>query len=427
VASPFPLTVEAACARVRSRNHAVRAVLTPTLAGAEARAAALAKEPPTSPLHGVPYTLKDVWDTAGIPTTGGSWSRRDNVPSLSGPVHAALEAAGAVLIGKSNLSDLALTPESDNLLFGPVTHPLDPARTAGGSSGGAAAAVADGMAAFDWGSDYGGSIRLPAAFCGVVGLRLSASHWPPDGHSGPPPTTLTFNGMGPIARTVEGCRAVVSALSPRLRTKPPSAFEIRGVALVLPDDFSAGVWSTFEADARSLLGAAGFEGVAAARLPSPREIDRTFAWTIATHLFGRGLVSKALNAAASRRPAMHPQTLRIVLELAAARLLIYRDAAEGARRLTQLRAAAEEIWASGRLLVAPTTTFPAPRHGKAQATRGIAAFVKLGNAIDATALALPFGRFADGMPRSLQLLGPPGSEDAVLAAASRLESQVVSG
>ena len=126
------------------------------------------------PLAGIPYVLKDTWDTAGIVTTGGSFRHRDRIPTQSSKPHRAIEATGAVLLGKSNLSDLAFSIESDNHLFGPVRNPHDPSRTAGGSTGGGACAVASGMAAFDWGTDFGGSIRLPAAFCGVVGLRLSA-------------------------------------------------------------------------------------------------------------------------------------------------------------------------------------------------------------------------------------------------------------
>ncbi|HEY2513050.1 MAG TPA: amidase family protein, partial [Polyangiaceae bacterium] len=129
-------------------------------------------------LYGVPYVLKDTWDTAGIITTGGSWRHRDRVPRDSGSIHRVFAGAGAVLLGKSNMPDLALSNESDNNLVGATLNPFDPTRTAGGSTGGGAAAVATGMAAFDWGGDFGGSVRTPAACCGIAGIRLSSRAWP---------------------------------------------------------------------------------------------------------------------------------------------------------------------------------------------------------------------------------------------------------
>src|ERR1700722_3890141 len=132
----------------------------------------------SAPLFGVPYVLKDTWDTAGIITTGGSWRHRERVPYESGSIHRVLAEAGAVLLGKSNMPDLALSTESDNHLVGATSNPFDPTRTAGGSTGGGAAAVAMGMAAFDWGGDFGGSIRSPAACCGIVGIRMSSVAWP---------------------------------------------------------------------------------------------------------------------------------------------------------------------------------------------------------------------------------------------------------
>ena len=96
----------------------------------------------------------------------------------AGSIDRVLMQAGAVMLGKSNMPDLALSNESDNHLIGATTNPFDPTRTAGGSTGGGAAAIATGMAAFDWGGDFGGSIRTPAACCGIVGIRLSSQAWP---------------------------------------------------------------------------------------------------------------------------------------------------------------------------------------------------------------------------------------------------------
>lgn len=383
------------------------------------------------PLHRTPFVLKDVWDTADIPTTGGSYRHRDRVPAVDGDVYAAFRDAGAVLLGKSNLSDGCWTPESNNALFGPTSMPEDLSRTSGGSTGGAAA-VADGMAAFDWGSDLGGSIRLPAAFCGIVGLRLSASHWPPEGHFPEVPRELELNSMGPLTTSIADCERVLSAVAPRLRKRAPERADFDQVVLLEPDAFSAGGWPQFARDARALLAAAGVTIAPTHPLPTPREIDRTFAWWLASHLGrwsresrvkrGADLVLSLALGSRLARPAMHEDTARVLAKLTAARLLVYRDGQEARRRVAALREAAARVWEGGRLMISPATTFEAPPHGKALLAQGIAAFAKLGNVIDATALVLPFGRYASGLPRAIQILGPPGHESAVLALGARLEA-----
>ncbi len=132
----------------------------------------------TQSLFGVPFGLKDQFNTMCLPTTGGSWRFRDRRPAHDSNVYEAFANAGAILMGKSNLSDLGIPPEASNYIAGRCKNPFDPRRTAGGSSGGSAAGVAYGFTAFDWGTDIGGSIRVPAAFCGVLGIRLSSAVWP---------------------------------------------------------------------------------------------------------------------------------------------------------------------------------------------------------------------------------------------------------
>ncbi|HVH40724.1 MAG TPA: amidase family protein, partial [Labilithrix sp.] len=206
-------------ARIAARNDVLHAILQEVEPRSSRQVSAQVSAQRELPLFGVPYVLKDVWDTAGIRTTGGSWRHRARVPVSSSHVHLAFERAGAVLLGKSNLCDLAFSTESDNHIRGPVRNPHDPSRTAGGSTGGGAAAVADGMAAFEWGSDFAGSIRGPAGSCGVVGLRLSAAAWPVGFHHFPrmAPFFWEMCGMGPITREVEGARAVVRAVRGALR------------------------------------------------------------------------------------------------------------------------------------------------------------------------------------------------------------------
>lgn len=429
------LTVARAISRVRARNVVLRAVLTPTLEQAERRSLELRDSVPLSPLHGVPYVLKDVWETAGIRTTSGSWRHRERVPPKSSSVYEALQQCGAVLIGKSNLSDLALSPEADNHLLGATCNPHNFSRTSGGSTGGGAVAIADGMAAFDWGSDFGGSIRLPSAFCGTVGLRLSCASWPSHEHVPVVPASLArLNGMGPMGRTVRDCKTLLETLAPKLCIGTPRVFKSRGVVLYGPRDrFSAGKWPSFVRDADTLFRGMNVPVREDQALPSPMDVDGLYNHLLSSHfddMLGTGEISvleglpAALSAVAlgrfSNSRQLHRNTAQALLVLYVGHYTVWRNRARALERLDALQRAVERLWNDGLLMCAPTTTYPAPRHGRVLWTLGIMAFTKLGNLLDATCIAVPFGHFDNGMPRSLQILGPPGSEAAVLALAEQI-------
>ncbi len=152
------------------------------------------------PLHGIPFALKDLIDTAGIPTTAGSGFLRDRVPASDASVWRRLREAGAVLTGKLGLHEFAFGATSNNPHFGPVRNPWDRERIPGGSSGGSAAAVAAGSCLGALGTDTGGSIRIPASLCGVVGLMPTLGRV---GRSGVVPLSWTLDHVGPLARTAE--------------------------------------------------------------------------------------------------------------------------------------------------------------------------------------------------------------------------------
>jgi Asp-tRNA(Asn)/Glu-tRNA(Gln) amidotransferase A subunit family amidase len=443
--------VEACRARIRARNGELNAVLRVLEPGADrANGAVAGAGTGAGPLAGVPYVLKDTWDTAGIVTTGGSWRHRARVPEVSSHAHRALAATGAVLLGKSNLCDLAFSTESDNHLLGPVRHPRDPSRTAGGSTGGGAAAVADGMAAFDWGTDFGGSIRGPAAFCGIVGMRLSASVWPVGGEHFPriAPALQDMCGMGPLTRTVAGARAVTRAVRSALRTDAPEwQADHRRVVLYPPDRAHDGEWPTFVSDVAALLRrvGSGFELAApGAGLPPPSAVNALYTRYLAAHVrelisgdelpIREGLPAVLVGLASGGRldKRVHPNTgilLAAVVAIGAA--MNERGRAAARADAASLREDLSRIWAGGRLVVTPACTERPPRHGRAALATRIMSFCKLGNLTDATGLALPFGAYparrggrSPAMPRSLQILGPPGSEEAVLDLAERLEAAI---
>jgi Asp-tRNA(Asn)/Glu-tRNA(Gln) amidotransferase A subunit family amidase len=180
------------------------------------------------PLHGIPISLKDLVDVAGQPTTAASRVLHDRIPTEDAPLVTRLRDAGAVLLGKTNLHEFALGTTSEFSAFGPVRHPQDPERSAGGSSGGSAAAVATGMGLASVGTDTGGSIRIPAAACGVVGLKPSLGDVPTDGVV---PLSFTLDHVGPLTRTVPDAACVWAALAgrvfPRLNLLAPAALRLR--------------------------------------------------------------------------------------------------------------------------------------------------------------------------------------------------------
>ncbi len=200
--------VDAFLARIEEVNPALNAVVQLRADGARSDArradAALARGEPWGPLHGLPLTIKDSLDTAGMISTGGTLGRAEFVPAQDATVVLRLREAGAILLGKTNTPELTLSYETDNLIYGRTNNPWDTDRTPGGSSGGAAAIVATGGAAFDIGSDYGGSIRLPAHFNGITGIKPTHGRVPRTGHVYPfGGSHDSFQQIGPLARYIE--------------------------------------------------------------------------------------------------------------------------------------------------------------------------------------------------------------------------------
>ncbi|MBM3935146.1 MAG: amidase [SAR202 cluster bacterium] len=189
--------------RIESVNPKLNAIVTHA-PGVEERAreaeAAIMRGEVWGPLHGVPYTIKDCVDTAGIRTTQGSRLFADNVPSEDATVVKRLKAAGGIMLGKTNMPEFAFWWETGNAIFGFTDNPYKKGYTAGGSSGGEAAAIATGMSPLGIGSDVGGSIRLPAGHCGVVGLKPTHGRVPLTGHH--PNMLLRYMHVGPMARSV---------------------------------------------------------------------------------------------------------------------------------------------------------------------------------------------------------------------------------
>ncbi|MGB9629489.1 MAG: amidase, partial [Thermodesulfobacteriota bacterium] len=194
--------------RIEEVNPTLNAVvqITADMALAQARAAdkRLHRGEIFGPLHGVPMTIKDSIETAGVICTGGTKGRENFIPKQDAPVVARLRSAGAILLGKTNLPELSLAYETDNLIYGRTNNPYDLSRTPGGSSGGEAAIIAVGGSPFGLGADMAGSIRIPAHFCGIAGIKPTTNLVPRTGHFPPLGGILSsLWQIGPMARFVE--------------------------------------------------------------------------------------------------------------------------------------------------------------------------------------------------------------------------------
>ena len=201
--------VDAHLRRIEEVNPVINAVV--QLAAEQARAEArelddaLARGESRGPLHGVPVTIKDSFDTEGIVSTGGTLGRADYVPERDATPVARLRAAGAVVLGKTNTPELTMAAETDNLVYGRTNNPFDVSRTPGGSSGGAAAIITAGGSPLDLGTDTGGSIRFPSHYCGIAGLKPTTGRVPRTGHIIGPDmgAAQSLTVVGPMARYVE--------------------------------------------------------------------------------------------------------------------------------------------------------------------------------------------------------------------------------
>jgi Asp-tRNA(Asn)/Glu-tRNA(Gln) amidotransferase A subunit family amidase len=345
--------------------------------------------------------VKDLFDTAGVRTTYGSPIFADHVPSVTAEAVARLEAAGYEMAGKANLHEFAWGITSENVTFGTVPNPIAPGRVAGGSSGGSAAALAAGLVEYALGTDSGGSIRIPAACCGVTGFKPTFGLVPLDGCF---PLTPTFDHAGPMARDVAGCERMMEALVP--------GFDRVEVSL---DDVRVGVAWTERAEplvrARVEAVSAGFEPV---EVPWPDGVYPAFA---------REIAEVHADLYPSNRDRYDPG---IVVKMERARAVTDGEASAAAAERERYRERIAALFEQLDLLVMPTMPMVAPPVGLGDlALRERMIELTLPwNVVGAPALALPCGAAEDGLPASVQLIGRPGEDALVLATGRALSARV---
>jgi aspartyl-tRNA(Asn)/glutamyl-tRNA(Gln) amidotransferase subunit A len=356
---------------------------------------------------GPTLAVKDLFDTAGVRTTYGSAIFRDHVPTTTAASVALLEDAGYVMVGKANLHEFAWGITSENDHYGWVPNPVAPGRVAGGSSGGSGAALAAGLADAALGSDSGGSIRIPAACCAVVGLKVSFGAVPIDGCW---PLAPSYDTAGPMARDVDGCERMMEAMAPGF-TRAETAL----------DDLRVGIAWTDLADplvaARVREAAAHFPNLRPVELPMPDGVYNGFAREVVEvhsdlfrdheDLYGPTVAAKMRNS-----------------------LKITDAEAEEGRRLRALyQERVAGLMDDLDLIVTPTIPWVAQPAGVGDLElRGrMMAFTFAWNATGGPALALPCGPAEDGLAASVQLLGKPGADALVLATGRLLEVSLSEG
>ena len=358
---------------------------------------------PDEPREGVPVAVKDLLDTAGLVTTYGSSIFAEHVPARSAEAVLRLEAAGYAVAGKTNLHEFAYGVSSQNPHFGTVPNPRAPGRLAGGSSGGSAAAIAAGEVEFALGSDSGGSIRIPAAWCGIAGFKPTFDLVPTEGCF---PLAPSYDHVGPLAASVAGCLELMRALVPGFRP----------VALDSLEELEVGVAWLEHAD--PLVRARVEE--AAARFPRRRGV--------ALPAVDRGENALFRREAADVHRALFPEhadeygeNVRWKLEQC---FHVTDGEVETAVRLRdEYRARCDELLDGIDLLVTPTVAIvPPPADIDERDVRGRAILLTYPfDVLGRPALALPCGDAEEGLPASVQLVGRNGDDARVLAAGALLE------
>jgi aspartyl-tRNA(Asn)/glutamyl-tRNA(Gln) amidotransferase subunit A len=362
-------------------------------------------------LHGIPISLKDNICTKDVRTTGGSQVLRDFIPLHDASVVLALKKAGAVILGKTNLHEFAYGVTTDNPHFGAARNPWDLERTPGGSSGGSAAALAAGLCYGSIGTDTGGSIRIPASLCGVVGLKPGLGRVRTDGVI---PLSVTLDFVGPLARTVNDASLLLEAIFVRGKNegKPRAATGNRPLRLGIPKEFfldviDDAVEAAFES-AMKLLKKRGtkFKIVRVGRLAETEHAGNQIAWAEATlyHQQAGWFPARAAEYGADVRSRLEMGT-----KVTAVDYLKARETRE--KFISEFHAALEQNDIDA--LVAPTTPIPAPHIGEESVTvRGEkhptrALLLRLNrpaNLAGVPAITVPCGLTRQGLPVGVQLM-----------------------
>ena len=402
---------EEALANIASLNPRLNAFITVT--GDEALVAArradreIAAGRYLGPLHGIPISIKDLIDVAGVPTTAASKLRADCLARSDAPVVTHLRTAGAILVGKTNLHEFAFGTTNEDSGWGPARHPLDETRSPGGSSGGSAIAVKTGMSIASVGTDTGGSIRIPAAACGIVGLKPA---WGEISAAGVVPLSRQLDHVGPLARSVADSALLYDVLRgarPKAQAEIPAG--LSGLKLAVLDGYfverlSIEVDQGFHASLEALRRAGAI--ISAATIPHASSIAPVY-----LHLV---LADAAAYHATTLERRPHAYTPNVRLRLEMGRHILAEDYVRALRGREVLRQEVDRALDGIDALILPSLSIEAPpigaasvpvKGGSEQVRTAMLRCTQLFNLSGHPAISVPCGATSAGLPIGLQIVG----------------------
>jgi aspartyl-tRNA(Asn)/glutamyl-tRNA(Gln) amidotransferase subunit A len=437
--------VKAHLQRIEEFNPSLNAIV--TIAGnaldrARACETELTRGANVGPLHGLPLTVKDTIDTAGLRTTAGSRILEQHVPASDASSVARLKAAGAIILGKTNVPEMAIPYECDNPVFGRTNNPHNPQMTSGGSSGGEAAAIAAGLSPAGLGSDLSGSIRVPAHCCGIAGLKPTVGRVLMDGHTPAVSGVVSLGAcIGPMARRVGDLALLFKVLA------EPTQFEanqndadalspesLRGLRVGwYGDDGVTPVANEIRTVVKAAAEALADAGLEVVETIPPGVSKGSRLWV---DLFSDAANTEIAMRYRGREAAAGPLVARLLQEFTTASPE-FEDKIETAERLAaavvELERLREEllIWMKGTpLILAPIGATVAFAHGTGRVDvdgKSISQFRAFSysqafNVFGLPSVAVPAGRTANGLPVGVQVVGRSFEELTVLSAASVIEA-----
>jgi aspartyl-tRNA(Asn)/glutamyl-tRNA(Gln) amidotransferase subunit A len=419
--------------KIGEYDEKLNAFITVTMDEALAQARAADKEIAAGrrigPLHGIPISLKDLIDQKGVRTSAGSLVRKTHVATADAVVTRRLREAGAVFVGKTNLHEFAFGTTNEDSGFGPARNPHNLDRSPGGSSGGSAAAVASGMCLGTVGTDTGGSIRIPAACCGIVGLK---PEWGHISASGVVPLSRQLDHVGPLAASVADAWLLYNAMQPpsdqigdALEPAPLKGLRLGVLSGYFFDRLDADVErGVIEALGRLLQG-----GAVATEVTVPHANDMA---AIYLHLvFGDAAEYHARTLAT--RPQDYTKPVRLRLEMA--RYVLAEDYIRALRGKALIAREIDRALDGVDALILPSLAIPAPpigavtmpvKGGPDQVRTLMLRCSQPFNLSGHPAISIPCGRTKDGLPIGLQLVGHKGRTPALVQAALAAEAAIAS-
>jgi len=379
------------------------------------------------PLHGIPVSLKDLVDLKGVRTSAGSLVRKDHVAADDAVVTARLREAGAVFVGKTNLHEFAFGTTTEDSGFGLARNPVDATRSPGGSSGGSAIAIATGMSLGTVGTDTGGSIRIPAAACGIVGLKPG---WGEISASGVVPLSRQLDHVGPLAACVADAWIQYNAMLPAAQqaSQAPERSALKGLRLGVPTGY---LFDRLDADVERVVGAAidrlRSAGATVTEVAIPHATDMA---AIYLHLV-LGDAAEYHARTLLSRPQDYTPNVRLRLEMA--RYVLAEDYIRALRGKAVIAHEVEHALDGIDALVLPALAIPAPPIGAAtmpvkggpEAVRTLMLrCTQPFNLSGHPAISLPCGVTHAGLPVGLQLAGHKGRTTALIQAALAVEHAI---